>query len=139
MRAEDPVDVRRQSVLQDGDVVLARQIGRQMAIDLGFSRPDQALIATAISELARNIVNYAEHGSIEIQPVTDGRETGIHVVASDRGPGIADIAAAMTDGYSTGRSLGLGLPGTKRIVDEFHIKSTPSVGVTVTITKWKFR
>ncbi|KIC19930.1 anti-sigma regulatory factor [Leisingera sp. ANG-Vp] len=139
MKAAETVTAQQQSVQHDGDVVLARQMGRQMAMALGFSKPDQALIATAISELARNIVNYASHGTVDAQPVSDGRDTGLHVVVSDRGPGIDDIEAAMTDGFSTGRSLGLGLPGTKRIVDEFDIQSTPGKGVTVTIIKWKHR
>ncbi|OED49237.1 serine/threonine protein kinase [Rhodobacteraceae bacterium (ex Bugula neritina AB1)] len=132
-------EVQQVNVQHDGDVVLARQMGRQMAMDLGFSKADQALIATAISELARNIVNYATHGTVEMHPITNSRDTGIHVVVSDVGPGIDDIEAAMADGFSTGRSLGLGLPGTKRIVDEFDIQSTPGEGVTITIVKWKLR
>lgn len=132
-------EVQRQNVQHDGDVVLARQMGRQMAEALGFSKADQALIATAISELARNIVNYASHGTVAAQPVTGSREVGIQVTVSDSGPGIDDVEAAMEDGFSTGRSLGLGLPGTRRIVDEFDIQSTPGKGVTVTIIKWKMR
>ena len=107
-----------------------------MAARLGFGRPDQALIATAISELARNIVSYAVRGEIEITEITQGRRVGIQVIARDQGPGIADLSAAMTDGFSTGNSLGLGLPGTKRIVDDFDIQSAPGKGVTVRIIKW---
>lgn len=121
----------------DRDVVSARQSGRSLAGDIGFSRPDQALIATAISELARNIVNYAGRGEMELTTVSSGGRKGIRIVARDSGPGIADIQDAMSDGFSTGNSLGLGLPGTKRIVDEFEIASVPGEGVTVTATKWQ--
>ncbi|MEO8242647.1 MAG: anti-sigma regulatory factor [bacterium] len=124
-------------ILADGDVVVARQMARKRAGELGFSRVDQALIATAISELARNIVHYAKSGHIEITEVNRGRRFGLQVVASDQGPGIADIDLAMTDGYSTGNSLGLGLPGTRRLVDEFDIESIPGRGLTVTFIKWK--
>jgi serine/threonine-protein kinase RsbT len=126
----------RQPVTADTDVVGARQHGRAIAARIGFSRADQALIATAISELARNIVNYALRGEIDIAKVTRGTRLGVQVIARDYGPGIEDLEAAMTDGYSTGNSLGLGLPGTKRIVDEFDIQSTPGSGVTVKIIKW---
>ncbi len=126
----------RQVVTQDSDVVGARQQGRAMAAKLGFGRPDQALIATAISELARNIVSYAKRGEIEITKITQGRRIGVQIIARDQGPGIADLDAALTDGFSTGNSLGLGLPGTKRIVDDFDIRSAPGQGVTVRIVKW---
>ena len=127
---------RSQAVTSDADVVQARQQGRALAAKLGFGRPDQALIATAISELARNIVNYAGRGEIEIGEIKRGNRTGVLVTARDRGPGIDDIQAAMTDGFSTGNSLGLGLPGARRIVDEFDIQSPPGQGVTVRIIKW---
>ncbi len=128
--------VHSQAVVEDSDVVCARQQGRNMAAKLGFGRADQALIATAISELARNIVRYAKRGEIEISEVNKGRRPGLQVIARDRGPGIIDIDAAMADGFSTGNSLGLGLPGTKRIVDEFDIQSKPGEGVTIRIIKW---
>ena len=128
-----PVDCR---VASDEDVLRARQLGRKCADEMGFSRQDQALIATAISELTRNIVKYATSGRIEIQEVIRGPKRGLLVEVSDNGPGIADIDLAMTDGYSTGRSLGIGLPGTKRMVDEFDIASTPGHGVDVTFIKW---
>lgn len=124
------------SIERDSDVVTARQIGRAVAAAMGFGRADQALIATAISELARNIVNYAGKGRIEISRVREGGRVGLQVVASDSGPGIADIAAAMTDGFSTGGSLGLGLPGTRRIVDEFSLVSAPGNGVVVKVIRW---
>ncbi|WP_108259230.1 anti-sigma regulatory factor [Mangrovicoccus ximenensis] len=128
-----------QRIERDGDVVAARQIGRHLAAEIGFSRPEQALIATAISELARNIVSYAERGMISFAAVDAERRQGLRITAEDRGPGIADIHAAMTDGFSTGNSLGLGLPGTQRIMDEFDIRSAPGEGVTVTVVKWKSR
>ncbi|WP_253949107.1 anti-sigma regulatory factor [Mangrovicoccus sp. HB161399] len=128
-----------QRIERDGDVVAARQIGRHLAAEIGFSRPEQALIATAISELARNIVSYAERGTIAFATVERDLRQGIRIVAEDRGPGIPDLHAAMTDGFSTGNSLGLGLPGTQRIMDEFDIRSIPGEGVTVTVVKWKSR
>jgi serine/threonine-protein kinase RsbT len=126
----------RQVVAHDSDIVRVRQQGRAMAAGLNFSRVDQALIATAISELARNIITYAKRGEIEIAGISRGRRSGLQVVARDQGPGIADLNAAMTDGFSTGNSLGLGLPGTKRIVDEFDIQSAAGQGVTLRIIKW---
>ncbi|WP_261397155.1 MULTISPECIES: anti-sigma regulatory factor [Leisingera] len=112
-------------------------MARQLAVELEFSRPDQALVATAVSELARNIVKYAQDGDIEICAVTSGPRVGIRVTARDQGPGLEDIDLAMQDGFSTGNSLGLGLPGTRRIVDEFDISSAPGKGLTVTVTKWR--
>ena len=120
----------------DRDVVAARQLGREVAASLGFSRSDQALIATAISELARNIVVYAGQGTITIDAVNGPRDRGIQIVATDDGPGIPDIEAAMSDGFSTGNSLGLGLPGTRRIVDDFDLISQPGQGVQITAVKW---
>jgi len=124
-------------IATDSDIVAARQSGRRMAENLGFSRPDQALIATAISELARNIVDYANSGTVEIVRVDRGRKVGLKVVARDNGPGITDVDLAMTEGFSTGRSLGLGLTGMRRIVDLFDIESDPGRGLKVTIVKWK--
>ena len=128
---------RFQRIERDGDVVAARQLGRALAAEIGFGRPDQALIATAISELARNIVSYAGCGHVSFTPLTLGRRRGLRIHAEDQGPGIPDLAAAMTDGFSTGKSLGLGLPGTRRIMDEFDIQSQPGKGVRVTVVKWK--
>ena len=128
-----------QAIRRDADVISARQVGRALAEDLGFSRPDQALVATAISELARNIVVYADHGKIELTAVQQGDRQGIRIVARDNGPGIADLERALSDGFSTGNSLGLGLPGTRRIVDEFDIQSTSGEGVTVIAVKWRLQ
>ncbi|UWQ78889.1 anti-sigma regulatory factor [Leisingera sp. S132] len=126
-----------QPVSCDSDVVAARQLARTLAVGIGFSRPDQALIATAVSELARNIVKYADEGEIELCSVISGAKSGIKVTARDRGPGLEDVELAMQDGYSTGNSLGLGLPGTRRIVDDFKIRSEPGSGLVVTVVKWR--
>ncbi|HSS31010.1 MAG TPA: ATP-binding protein [Nitrospiraceae bacterium] len=124
-------------ITTDTDVVAARQKGRELAAELGFVSTDSTLLATAISELARNIVRYAKHGEIVIAPIQSGDRVGITVVARDKGPGIASILLAMQDGYSTSGGLGLGLPGVKRLMDEFHLASDANVGTTVTIKKWK--
>ena len=121
----------------NADVVAARQKGRELAGRLGFTPTSATLIATAISELARNIVCYARHGEIVIRCVQLGERFGITVVAQDKGPGIANISQAMQDGFSTSGGLGLGLPGVKRLMDEFDIASGTNMGTTVTIKKWK--
>jgi len=118
------------------DIVAARQKGRELAKTMGFSSTDQTLIATAISEVARNIVSYAERGSIVLSNIEEQGRSGLMIVASDRGPGIADSELAMRDGYSTGNSLGLGLPGARRLVDDFALASTLGVGTIVTLKKW---
>ena len=122
---------------REGDIVSARQAGRQLASKTGFSATDQTLIATAISEVARNIVVYAQRGEIELSSIDDGTRRGIQVIARDTGPGIANLELAMTDGYSTAKSLGLGLPGAKRLMDDFELSSTVGVGTTVTMKKWR--
>ncbi len=129
-------DEVRVSVSSDADVVEARQRGRELAAGLGFSTTDLTLIVTAISEVARNIVVYADHGEIIMRQLRDDGQTGIQVVARDSGPGIADVDLAMRDAYSTGNGLGLGLPGARRLMDEFHIDSEVSKGTTVTMRKW---
>src|SRR5260221_12279321 len=126
-------------VASDGDLVTARREGRVMAEQLGFTASEATLVATAISELARNIVNYAKNGEIHVSLVKDGGRRGISVVARDQGPGIADIKVAMQPGYSTSGGLGLGLPGVRRIMDEFDINSEPGRGTTISVTKWRRR
>jgi serine/threonine-protein kinase RsbT len=121
----------------DADVLVARQRARELAKSLKFSASELTLIATAISEVARNILTYAKDGEIVLRLVSQGRRRGIRVVAQDRGPGIADIARAMEDGYSTSSSLGLGLPGSKRLMDDFDIVSEVGRGTTVTMIKWE--
>lgn len=124
-------------IRHDGDIVTARQLGREMASKIGFSGSDLTMIATAISEVVRNIVVYAEHGELHLAPLDNGGRKGILIVAQDQGPGIPDIQQAMLDGFSTGGSLGLGLPGAKRLMDDFQIASTVGKGTTVTMKKWK--
>lgn len=124
------------SIDRDGDIVAARQKARELAIQVGFSGSDLTLIATAISEVARNIVVYASRGEIVLSAVQNGSRRGVLVVARDQGPGIPDIERAMRDGYSTGKSLGLGLPGAKRLMDEFEITSEIGKGTTITMRKW---
>jgi len=125
------------AIRSDQDIVLARQKGRAMAIELGFSSGDGTLIATAISELARNILSYARRGEITLKIVLAASRQGISIIASDSGPGIGDIRQAMRDGFSTSGSLGLGLPGVRRLMDEFEIVSEPGHGTIVTVKKWK--
>jgi serine/threonine-protein kinase RsbT len=132
--AESAVSIAIES---DADVVTARQRAREMAVALELSSTDQTLLATAISEVARNITTYARRGEVSVAIVSDdaGRR-GIRVVASDQGPGIEDVERAMQDGYTTGGGLGLGLPGARRLVDDFALDSAPGRGTTVTLVKW---
>jgi serine/threonine-protein kinase RsbT len=130
-------DEVRVAVSSDSDIVEARQQGRELATKLGFSSTDLTLIVTAISEIARNIVVYAHHGEIILRSVRNSYQKGIVVVARDSGPGIADVQSAMRDAYSTGEGLGLGLPGAKRLMDEFEIDSEVDKGTTITMTKWR--
>ena len=132
-------DEIRLSIHSNADILEARRQGRELAARLGFSSIDCTLIATAISELSRNIVLYAGQGEICLRKEEMIGSSGIVIVASDRGPGIRDIRIALQDGYSTSRGLGLGLPGIKRIVDEFEVVSKPRQGTTVTVKKWKPR
>ena len=127
------VRVRIQS---SADIVTARQEGRSMAATLGFSTTTLTIIATAISEVARNIVEYAKEGEIAIAPLGNGTVKGLQIVARDQGPGIVDLETAMRDGYSTSKSLGMGLPGAKRLMDEFEITSAIGAGTTITMKKW---
>ena len=120
----------------DVDVVQTRQQGRNIAAEAGFSAGDQTVIAAAISEIARNILMYAKRGEIELRSVATADRTGIVVVARDSGPGIKDIQRALQDGFTTSGGLGLGLPGAKRLMDEFEIVSNGN-GTTVTMKKWR--
>lgn len=130
-------DEIRVVISSDTDVVLARQRGRRLAEAMGFSSTDQTLIATAISEIARNIVFYADRGEVVLCEVDVHRVSGIQVVARDVGPGIADIGQAMQDGYTTGQGMGLGLPGARRLMDDFEIESEVGRGTIVTMRKWR--
>ena len=126
-------------IATDDDIVTARQEGRRLSSELGFTSTDLTLIATAISEVARNIRLYAGRGDVRLRLVREGSREGISVVARDKGPGIEDVELAMRDGYSSRGSSGLGLPGARRLMDEFEIRSKPGNGVTVTMKKWTRR
>ena len=130
----------RQSIIpieSDSDVVTARQRARELAGKLELTSTDQTLLATAISEVARNITTYAKRGEVELTVVRDdsGRE-GIRVIARDQGPGIENVELALQDGYTSGGGLGLGLPGARRLVDDFHIETALGQGTTVTLVMW---
>jgi serine/threonine-protein kinase RsbT len=126
----------RVPIANEADIVTARQKGRQLAVAGGFSSTEQTLIATAISEVARNIVEYAECGQILLSVLERNGRRGLMVVAEDHGPGIKDPVLAMRDGYSTGKSLGMGLPGAKRLMDEFDLDTAVGRGTTITMKKW---
>jgi serine/threonine-protein kinase RsbT len=123
----------------DADLVTARAEGRAMAERLGFSRTDATLIATAISEVARNIVVHAGHGELLLRGAEEGHRCALVVVARDEGPGIPDVRSALRDGEGWGHGLGLGLPGARRLMDEFEVVSETGVGTTVTMTRWRTR
>lgn len=130
-------DSIRIPINHEGDIVRARQKVREMCHRLNFSSVDQTLVATAISELARNIIEYAKTGEIIMNLVEAGEKKGIVIIAKDSGPGIPNIELAMQDGYSTSKGLGLGLPGCKRIMNEFSISSRVGKGTIITVKKWK--
>ena len=126
----------RVPIEHEGDIVTARQKGRELSAARGLSVTEQTLVATAISEVARNIVVYARRGEVVLAPVEERGRCGVMVVARDEGPGIANPELAMRDGYSTANSLGMGLPGAKRLMDEFQLSSTLGKGTTVVMKKW---
>ena len=122
-------------IITEWDIVAARQLGRNEAKDVGFGTVDQARITTAISELARNIYLYAGKGKIEIRRIKEGNLRGLLVIASDKGPGILDIRKVMEDGYTTSGGLGAGLPGVKRLMDDFKIETVLGEGTTISASK----
>ena len=126
----------RVPVASDVDIVSARQQGRALALRLGFSSSDATMVATAISELARNIVLYARRGEIILGAVVSSDHRGLAITACDDGDGIADIRQALQDGYSTSGRMGVGLPGVRRLMDEFEISSTVGKGTVVSVKKW---
>jgi serine/threonine-protein kinase RsbT len=130
------MDVELISIASDTGVMNARQKGRELAMTIGISGSDLTLLATAISEIARNIVQYAGQGEIEFSSVERGGRRGLLIIARDSGPGIIDIGRAMQDGFSTSRGMGLGLPGAKRLMDDFNIVSEIGKGTTVSMVKW---
>jgi len=135
-RGQQRDDEVRISIRTDADIVAARQAARQLAARLGFSSTDLTILATAVSEVARNIVRFAGAGEVVVELI-DGPRQGVQVVARDAGPGILDVDLALADGFSTYDGLGLGLPGARRLMDEFAVASEPGRGTTVTMTKWR--
>jgi anti-sigma regulatory factor (Ser/Thr protein kinase) len=131
-------DEIRVPIERDGDLVTARAQGRALAERLGFSRTDATLIATAISEIARNILIHAGRGEVVMQPVLEEARFGVAVTALDEGPGIRDVEAAFLDGYSSS-GLGLGLPGARRLMDDFEVSSEEGRGTAVRMVKWRTR
>lgn len=136
----DPARSWRVDITGEEGIVAARQQARDVAKSLGFGPVDQSRIATAVSELARNVVRYATggHGEVIISQLRSaGTGAGLEIVVRDEGPGIADVNQALREGYTSGKGLGMGLPGTKRLMDEMTIDSAPGRGTTVTIRKWR--
>ncbi len=129
-------DEIRVAIKSDYDIVLAAQKGRNLAAKMGLSDTRQTEVVIAISEVARNILNYAQNGEILLAPLSQGERTGILIIARDAGPGISDLQLALQDGYSTGKGLGLGLPGARRLMDEFEIISEVAKGTVITMKKW---
>jgi serine/threonine-protein kinase RsbT len=128
---------RRVLIRSDSDILVARQQGRALAEQLGFAGSELTVIATAISEVARNMVEYAGAGEMVISPLDAGFRHGIVIVSRDEGPGIPDVARALQDGYSTSGGLGMGLPGARRLMDEMEVVSEVGRGTTVIMKKWK--
>lgn len=137
MQAPGEGDEALLPIQTDKDVVLARQRGREIAAQIDFSSTDLTLIATAISEIARNVVRFADHGQMRIRIIEDPTRRGVLIVARDIGPGIPDVRRALEDGYSTYGGMGLGLPGSRRLMDEFQIASEVGKGTTIMMTKWR--
>jgi anti-sigma regulatory factor (Ser/Thr protein kinase) len=129
----------RVPIREDADLVPARAQARALAVRLGFSRTDATLIATAISEIARNIVVHVGTGEVRMQGLEETGRCGLLVLAQDEGAGITDVEAALEEGYATRGGLGLGLPGARRLMDEFEVKSEPHRGTTVRMVKWRMR
>ena len=139
MVAPNPTD-ERLAIHDESDIIRARQRAREIAKALGFGAVDQSRIATAVSELTRNVVRYATNGRGEVLIRTlagTQRGTGLEIAVSDEGPGIADIDQAMREGFTSGPGMGMGLPGTKRLMDEMEIDSVPGRGTLITIRKWR--
>jgi serine/threonine-protein kinase RsbT len=135
-RGQQSDNEARVRIRSDPDIVAARKRARELASRLGFSRTDLTVVATAVSEIARNIVRFADHGEIVIELLDEPRP-GVRVVARDAGPGIEDVERALRDGYSTYAGLGMGLPGARRLMDDFAVVSEVGRGTTVTMTKWR--
>ncbi|WP_409021342.1 anti-sigma regulatory factor [Dyadobacter sp. CY261] len=131
-------NIREQlSIRQERDLIICRNRVKEAAVKIGMGIVNQTKLITAVSELARNMLIYGGGGNVLLETVTRGREQGVQIVFEDKGPGIADINKAMQDGFTTGKSMGMGLPGARRLVSEFFIESTVGIGTTVKIIKWK--
>jgi serine/threonine-protein kinase RsbT len=133
MRRPDEIRIE---IVTDGDIVKARQAGRELAASAGCASTDQTMVATAISEIARNLLTHAGGGDLEMRLVDRRGRTTLEIVARDDGPGIADLERALEDGFTTGDGLGLGLPGARRLMDEFTVESEVGRGTVVTMHKW---
>lgn len=131
MKTQVSVEIRN-----EWDIVQARQLGRELSKEMGFGQVDQARITTAISELARNIYLYAKTGKIEVEAYREMGRNGMKIISTDKGPGIGDIRLVMQDGYTTSGGLGAGLPGVKRLMDEFKIHSEEGTGTEIVLIKW---
>jgi serine/threonine-protein kinase RsbT len=129
-------DEVRIAIASDGDIVRARQVGRELAAGAGCTSTDQTMVATAISEITRNLLTHAGGGQVEMRLVDRRGRTSLEIIARDDGPGIADLERALEDGFTTGEGLGLGLPGARRLMDEFLVESEPGHGTVVTMYKW---
>ena len=127
---------QRMRILSEADAILAALTAREMAARIGMNKGASSALATAVSELATNVIKYAGRGKMTLRALVRRDRAGLEAVVEDYGPGIADVERAMTDRASTGGTLGLGLPGTKRLVDEFELKSTPGKGTCVRVVKW---
>lgn len=125
------------TILKEQDVVPFRNRVKEYAVKIGMSLVNQTKLITGASELVRNMLKYAKGGVVRIEVISRGRDNGIRLIFEDKGPGIPDIKKAMTDGFTTGKSMGLGLPGTKRLMNEFDIQSEVGIGTVVTVIKWK--
>jgi serine/threonine-protein kinase RsbT len=134
-----PIILNKDSIAisREQDVVPFRNRVKEYAVRIGMSLVNQTKLITGASELVRNMLKYGKGGVVKIEVISRGRDNGIRLIFEDKGPGIPDINTAMTDGFTTGRSMGLGLPGTKRLMNEFDIKSEVGVGTIVTVVKWK--
>lgn len=123
-------------ISQDADVIHAVFQSKEFSKEIGFQNTDQVMISTAVSELARNIIKYAKEGEVTLKIICQNLKKGIEILAIDKAPGIQDIDKALDENYSTGGTIGIGLPGTKRIMDDFHIESEPGKGTTIMARKW---
>jgi len=139
MTTTAPIVLNRDSITvsRETDVVPFRSRVKEHAVKIGMSLLNQTKLITGASELVRNMLKYGNGGIVKIEIVSKGRDSGIRLIFEDKGPGIPDINKAMTDGFTTGKSMGLGLPGTRRLMNEFNIESQVGVGTTVTVIKWK--